>query len=534
MRQRLHPITAVTRALQYGVNGFAIPFFLVLVGSTVLEGAGIVESAGTFIDVLFVASPLFGLLGAAYGFLTYLRFDYELTEDTFDLASGVLARTEREIPLGRIQNVDVSQNLLHRVFGVAVVRIETAGGGGTEAELSVVSLAEAERLQHDIRERRRRARTAESESGEPTGPDDDAAADEAVEVEPSRTGEATAGGTEPLFTISPVELFVVSLTRFQPGAIVLVIIGIPLATDLAVEFLLAAADPLGGPQSADITRATPDQLLVLVLVALPLTLIGSYLVSGVISALGYYDFRLARRGDDLVYERGLVQRYSGSIPRRKIQTLTMTETLLMRLIGYAALDVETAGYTGQRAEQGNQSAIPAASRERVVALASRLGEFSDPSFERPPRRARRRYAVRYAMVVAALTAVAYVVSTAVQGFTLWYLPAVLFLVVPVAAHLKWANRGYHLGEDHVVVRNGFWRRRTKVVPYYRLQTVVSEATVFQRRLSLATVVADTASSATLVRNTPAAFDLDTETAAALQRSLRERLQTHLQGERAGA
>jgi putative membrane protein len=530
--RRLHPATGVVRALQYGVNALSIPFFFLLVGSSGAEALLGMDFGGSVIDLLFVVAPLFGLLGAGYGVATYLRFEYELTEDTFDFAAGVVGRTEREIPLRRIQNVDISQNLWHRLLGVGVVRIETAGGGGTEAELSVVSLAEANRLQREIRERRDSSRRATEAEPTTTGTDGETPAEGAAS--PSSTAERPSGtdasGTlEPLFAITPIELVVLSITRFRPGAIVLVVIGIPILPELAGEFLLAAADPFGGPETMDIFEATADELLVLALVSLPLVLLGSYLVSGVLSAVGYYGFQLARSGTDLVYERGLVQRYSGSIPSDKIQTVTLRESLPMRLLGYAALDVETAGYAGQRAEQGSQSAIPVAERSRVVELACDLGEFSDPDFERPPKRARRRYGVRYGLLVTGVLAVLYAVSIVVTGFTLWYLPAVLFLAVPPAAHLKWANRGYHVGDHTVVVRTGFWRRRTQVVPYYRLQTVIRQATVFQRRLSLASLVVDTASSSTLVRATPTAFDIDSGTAATLQRTLRERLHLELHG-----
>lgn len=544
--RRLHGITAVVRAARYGINGLSIPFFVLLVGATAVGAVLGTDVNDEAIGLLFVVAPVFGLLGAAYGVASYLRFEYELTDDTFDFAAGVVGRTEREIPLRRIQNVDVSQSLLHRIVGVAVVRIETAGGGGTEAELSVVSLAEAQRLQREIRERRDASRRATGAAAdEATAGESDAGGGGATADEPGATGAeggrpATGGatspggaatGTEPtpLFAIEPMELVVLSLTEFRPGAIVLVVVGLPVLPGVVGDLLLAAAGPFGGPESLDPATATPDELLVLGLVALPLVLVGSYLVSGVLSTFGYYDFRLARDGTDLVYERGLFQRYSGSIPTEKIQTVSIRESLPMRWLGYAALDVETAGYTGERAQQGNQSAVPVARRDRVVALADALGEYGDPSFERPPRRARRRYAARYALVVAGLTAVALLVSTVVAGFTLWYVPAALFLAVPAAAHLRWANRGYHLGEHAVVVRAGFWRRRTQVVPYYRLQTVGREATVFQRRLGLASLVADTASSSTLVGATPTAYDLDAGTAATLQSTLRTRLDAELHG-----
>ncbi|WP_439026902.1 PH domain-containing protein [Haloarchaeobius sp. DT45] len=549
---RLHPISAVSRALRYGVNGLSIPFFLVVILNAVGVGS---------VDWLFLVAPVGLVVGVTYGVMTYLRYEYELGEDTFDVAQGVVGRTEREIPLRRIQNVDVSQNLFHRLFGVAVVRIETAGGGGTEATLSVVSEEEASRLRREIRGRRGRvtgeqpprdvetgvaaeageSRSAEASAGE-ARPGEPVEPGSASASEPGDVDRQVAQGqrptTEPaqprtptsevLFELSPVELLALAVTRFRVRSLVLLIIAIPFVEDLAIRLLLDAAAPLGGPGSLDPEVMTTQELLAVGIVGPPLILFASILTSIVLSTLEFYDFRLGREGEDLVYERGLLQRYSGSIPTEKVQTITLTETFLMRPLGFAGLTVETAGYAGSRASQGSQSAVPIAKLDRTLALAHQLEDFGDLEFTRPPKRARRRYAVRYSIPIVLLLAVGYLVSATVTPIP-WYLPAVAFLVVPVAAHLKWANRGFAVGEDHLLIRDGFWNRTTRVVPYYRIQTVVSEATVFQRRLDLATLVADTASSATLLGGTPTAFDLDESTVDELQSGLRERLQASLHG-----
>ncbi|WP_435358949.1 PH domain-containing protein [Haloarchaeobius sp. DFWS5] len=562
--RRLHPLSAVTRMLRYGVNGFSIPFFLSLFGGSVLSEVLGIDTTGTSIDLVFVLAPVGFVVGIVYGYLVYTRFEYELTENTLDVASGVIGRTEREIPIRRIQNVDVQQNLFHRLFDVAVVRIETAGGGGTEAELSVVSREEADRLQREIRARRNGSREAAAVTGrtettdETVAPADRAAPDDrpgapmagaeadtsptepaestetatSVSESPAReTGTASAEAERTLFTLSPVDLLILALARFRFGSFVIFVIAAPIVGDVAIDGLLRVLGTFGGPTTLDPDTMTANDVFVTGIVGTPLVLAASYVVSAVVSIQEFYGFELARRGEDLVYERGLLQRYSGSIPTDKVQTVSLTETVVMRPLGYAALGVETAGYAGQRAESGSQSAVPLAPKARVLELADDLADIdlSGVEFERAPKRARRRYAVRYSIAVTVLLALAWGVSQAVPDFTLWYLFAVLYLLAPVAAHYKWANRGYYVGEDHVVVRSGFWNRQTEIVPYYRLQTVVSEATVFQRRLSLATLVADTASSATLTGSAPTAFDLDATTVDELQQTLRERLQTHLHG-----
>ena len=62
----------------------------------------------------------------------------------------VLARNRREIPFARIHNVTVHQNVLHRLFGVAELRLESAGGVRPEAEMRVLKLDQALALQKQV------------------------------------------------------------------------------------------------------------------------------------------------------------------------------------------------------------------------------------------------------------------------------------------------------------------------------------------------------------------------------------------------
>ena len=58
----------------------------------------------------------------------YFTYRYHIDADRLVIRSGVLHRSLRVIPFARIHNVAVHQSLLHRMFGVAEVRLESAGG----------------------------------------------------------------------------------------------------------------------------------------------------------------------------------------------------------------------------------------------------------------------------------------------------------------------------------------------------------------------------------------------------------------------
>ena len=438
-----------------------------------------------------------GLLAAGlYQVVYWQRFEYELTGDTFDIRSGVFSRRTREIPLGRIQNVDLERNVLQRAFGLTEVRLETAGGSDTEAQLRFVTEAEAERLRSEISRRKR----GTTEEGDPA-PEPEA---------------------ELLFAISPRELLVLGVVSLDLRLLSILTVVLPV---LVPSLGMGANGPFG---------PTTDPLLAFALsapVAAVFLVFVAALVSGLYSVTNYWGFELRRAEDELRYDRGLLQRFSGTIPLSKVQALSLTENVLARRLGYASLSVETAGY-GPGDSSGSQSAVPIAERDRVVTLARKVESFEAVEFERPPKRARQRYAIRYTFVALVVVAAAYAVDR-FTGFSFaWYLTAALVPLAPVGAHLKWRNLGYALLENHFVARGGFWSRETRLVPYYRVQTVIESATVFQRRRDLATLVVDTAGSGGLTGSDARALDIDADRAVELRGTVEERLQRALDEARA--
>ena len=502
--KKLHPASIAVRSLSRSLNtGFV--FFVI----------GVVASpGGNGMDLLSV----FGLVavgivvGVAYEFAYYHRFRYELTADTFDVTSGVISRRDRELPLGRIQNVDIRQNIVERLLGIAAVHIETAGGGETEVSLQYVDEDEARRLRRQLR----RGAIAEE-------PDE---AGDADALEAGREGRSAERETEAaedeevLFEIQPRELAILSVFTIDPGASVLGGIALSFASGLDPTTLVPTdrIEALPGPATGVLALAW----------GILLFLLAAWVLSAALTFSRYYGFRLTRAGDELYYERGLLQRYSGTIPLEKVQVLTISESIPFRWFGYAALSVETAGYApGQSGSRGTESAIPLAATDRVAALARAIEPFGPVDLESPPRRARERYAVRYLLVVAALVGLAYLVARYVPFVDRWYLVAAIAVLVPIAAHLKWTNRGFRVGDRYFLTRTGFWRRTTKVVPHYRVQAVLHEATIFQRRRSLASVTADTASSASFFGRGATAYDIDAERGLELQADIEKRLQERL-------
>lgn len=468
MPRRLDPRSVPYRGLRLAVQGaLGVGTVGIVVASALdLRLAPLVVPA---------AAGVAGLVGMAWAVAYHRRFSFELTPESLDITSGVVARRTRKIPLRRIQNVDVRQGVVPRLLGVAEVRFETAGGRGTEAALRYVDLAVARDLQERV-----------DRHGD--GPDDG--------------GEPAA--ESPLYAITSVELGLLSVTTVDwraVGFVVLAVVGV-------------LPETMGPPGQV-------SPLAPVALVAQPVVVTAAGLVgNAALLTARFYRFRLWRSRETLRYERGLLRRFSGSIPLDRVHLLRLRDNPVTRRLGFAALDIQTAGY-GPDSEGGSAAAVPIAERDRVLGLARSVEPFPPIELERPPARARHRYVVRYALIVGVLVAGLFGIDQLWRPIP-WELGSSLLVAVPVAAHLTWTHRGYALGDRALLVRAGFWRRTTYVVPLYRVQTVGTTATVLQRRRDLATVRVDTASGA------PAAHDVD----ATAARELREAVASALLADRA--
>ena len=114
------------------------------------------------------------------------------------------------------------------------------------------------------------------------------------------------------------------------------------------------------------------------------------LLSAAWSAIKHFEFTLTGRGEELFQSYGLLTRVGRTIPRSRIQKLTISEAPLMRLLGRATVTVDTAASVSERHKQQAAQGGPRARADRAGVAARR----ADPRacIPRARRRARSRRA----------------------------------------------------------------------------------------------------------------------------------------------
>ncbi len=445
----------------------------------------------------------------------YLTFRYRLAEDELVLREGVLVRNERHIPYARIQNVDLSQNPLHRLFGVAEVKLETAGGEEPEAKMQVLSLRAVERLRQHVYRGRGDVSTRPADG-------------EAVAGE-SPAAPSAAATPRTVLDLSTGDLMLLGLMSNRGLVLVLGLWGLMWqfgSRDWAPEWLHRWTDPqsIDGQQLEQMLgRSGVDQIpgwLVAVgaLAALLALVIVLRLLSIVWATVQFWGFRLTRSGDELGTSYGLLTRRTATVPRHRIQLLTLRQTLMHRWFGRVEIKVRTAGGGKEReSESGRQAIAPLVSAERLGRVLAEIHPSLDLdalAWRSVEPRAWRRVRTR--------TAVAVVLSTAVAGLLggpwLWIAGAVLLIPALVVARLGFRRLAYAVTDSFVAYRSGWWVRRISVARFAKIQVVALGQTPFDRRYGMASVRVDTAGGGITGHRLRIPF-LALATAGELQRSL---------------
>ncbi len=395
--------------------------------------------ASTWDDLLrgelgFFAWLLLTLLvaGAIYGTASWLRTRYWVESDELRVDTGVVMRQSRRIRVDRLQGIDIVQPFVARLFGLAELRMDVAGGGSSEGKLAFLPLREAEDLRAMLLARRDAVR-AERTGG--SAPGTQAAGPRGERPEGEAPGEGSPPPAEPERVVGRLDLGTLLVSLLLSPETVLFVL---LTVAVGVTFLTFGQ--FGG------------------IAVIPL--VGGFALTQIRKLSAYYRFTvstsLSTQSPAVHVRRGLFELNTQTVTLSRVQGVVVTEPLLWRRLGWARLDVSVAGSGHGDSEDrlSGSTVMPVAPRAQVIALARTLlvqSGYPDPDevvLTPPPARSR------------------------------W--------VAPVGRRFMAGGVGDHL----VVSREGVLTRRTHVVPHARVQSLQLHQGPWQHLLGLADVRVD--------------------------------------------
>ncbi len=283
------------------------------------------------------------------GLVRWLVTRWRLDGATLRIETGLLRRDSRQLPMTRIQAVDVVRPFLARVLGLAALRIRLAGAGKTGDRLAYLTVGEAARL---------RAALLAGHHG--------------LDLATLETAE------RPVITVPTGRVIGATSLRAAPRFLALAVIAVIAATT-APRIFLAAESTLG-------------------LIALGLVTRTWQLVTG------RYGFTVATSSDGIRIRRGLLSTVAETIPFRRVQAVRLVQPLLWRPFGWCRLVVDVAGVAGRnsgpKAGGLTKALLPVGSMNEAQYLVRLVFGDDMPELTRPPKRARVKAPLSYHFLAA--------------------------------------------------------------------------------------------------------------------------------------
>ncbi|MGA0566722.1 PH domain-containing protein [Rathayibacter sp. KR2-224] len=417
-------------------------------------------------------------LGVVVGILRWVTTSYRITPTHVQVRRGFVNRRMLSVPRERIRSVDVDATLLHRLVGLAVVKVGTGASHGQDGlDFDGIAAADVAVLRAELLRGGQGDNVGSQRLPSPTE------ADAASMAEAERSGRDFSGWRWSWARFAPFTLTGVA-ALFAAGFFA-----------LQLQFfdggLLVKLPPVRAAIAA-IGRIPPVELVSGGALALVLA---ASLIALVRYVLAYSGFAIWRSDATTLHVRhGLLRTRQVTLDERRLRGVSLNEPLSLRAVNGASVHAIMTGLGRDRA--GLMVVEPAGPRDDSMRVAAAVLGDTDPltcELAGHGARAHRRRYTRAATGVA-LIAVA-VLAAQLLGYVDSLAWTVFAFVVPAAALLaadRWRGLGHALLPGRLVTRHGSLARKRVVLDTAGVIGFTVRRSFFQRRAGLATLIATTA------------------------------------------
>lgn len=267
-------------------------------------GVGLIITLKESVLYFLIFVAVFLVLLIISSFLSWLRFTYRVEDSELRIEQGVFVRKKRYISINRIHKIDVTADVIHRIFGLVKVQVDTASSGdGAEVNLSAIKVTQAARLRRELKNNKRK---------------------------PEQTEERTA---YPRKGISWGSLFIAGSTSGTAGFLLVMM----LAIFSQIEDLI----PTSVYKSAYALFIESGIVFFIASVIFFLFLLWLIGIAG--TMIRYGRFTIEKRENELFIKRGLIETKELTIPFDRIQAIGVKQSLIRKPLKYVKVTAVVAG-----------------------------------------------------------------------------------------------------------------------------------------------------------------------------------------------
>ncbi|MBX3114716.1 MAG: PH domain-containing protein [Fimbriimonadaceae bacterium] len=474
---RIHPLTMVVE-LPRVIKQLFVAIILVIFQFT--RKGGLSEELG-----FEVVAAALGALVIVPPLLRYYSFGYAIHEGKLLVKSGILQKNLRTIPLDRIQNINLTRSLLHRILGLVDLEIETAAGVKAEASISALTDEQAHVLKAQLM-----GTKVQSFSR--------------VDRELDRTV---------IYRPTVKELLLVGASENRAGAMIAAVLGFG-----AFQPMLQSFFEQEGKQVARSARSLPPAGWQLIIAGIFVFILIGWIISIISAFVKYYNFELSQKDGNLKRTYGLINHFENMLPIKRIQTVHIDQNFIQRWLKICKMYAATAGgMVQEKKSEANQAQIATAPlltpvlrddmRDSLLKTALPKADVSNPEWQPVSKNTIYRHlrtGLWPSLFFSGLMAVVFWIYrqpftrgvVKIQPFWDQFGPYLTFtglmLLALLSGWIYWKCARWSDAHSVIITRLGWFKRRWNYLPMDKVQLVSVSQSPAQRWFKLATVDFDSA------------------------------------------
>src|SRR5690625_5246156 len=316
-KQRQHPVSILFQLVTIIRH---VIFYIII---------GFISLKGEYFYYFFIILVILFISLLIYCILSWYRFTYEITDDELQIEYGLFIRNHRYISKNRIQSIDLTSGVIHRIFKLVKVEIETAGSSsGAEASLRAVKLGEGEHIRSELK---------------------------MVVNSSAETPEEMQEFDQPMYKISFKRLFLAGTTSGSIGVLLAI-----------VAFGASELEQFIPTDFFDSTIDWIISLSIVIIITLTILILILLWIIGIAGTMiKYGNFTIVKKENELFITRGLLEKKQLTIPAGRIQAIGIRESVLRQPLGYVTVFAELAGGSLEESEGSSPILFPLMKAEEV-------------------------------------------------------------------------------------------------------------------------------------------------------------------------
>lgn len=445
--KQLHPYSLLINLLPQMArtiqNAWPLLLFIVLGNN---QGQQVVDS----IFVLFFIG-----ISIVRTMIHFFTLRYRVQEGKLILKMGLISRQARTLDPTRIQNMEITQNLLHKYFNLVELKLETAGDSSTKGLLSALSKEDAQELKQALQHSRRRTTHTEDAEGTPD------------------------------LALSWGEVLLFGLSRRTVGTVVV------------LSAVVSEAMTTLHPNQAQQVASSITLSIFIGLMAISFAV--SWIWSSIQATLRYHKLELRLQSDDVRIVSGLITKRSVEIPLHKVQTIEWFEPWLRRQMGFGTLYLETAALGMDDGQvRRSEGVLPMVERDKLSDVLMKIAPLSATEIVQTEQQApnpRARWMILFTYLIPAVLSTGFAWwSLEVSGLSLLLISSLALLIVAGLTELDFQMQRWAITPHAILSRSGYLNRRTWIVDRQKVQSVYRGEDPILQLLGLSQVVIQVAGS----------------------------------------